>query len=160
MKGSFVLVASVALLTACVAAKVERDSGIAPQTMWEATLAPASGHTLHGTVTVTPIADDGQGWAPRSRVAVSIVSAAPGSSHAWHLHRGVCGSDGPIVGPAASYAPVPVGSGGAAQLIAEMPIRLSGDGPYFAHVHETGAMGVEACGALLPVGGPTVLTTR
>ena len=160
MKGSFVLVASAALLTACVAAKVERDSGIAPQTMWEATLLPASGHTLHGTVTVTPLADDGaQGWAPRSRVAVSVVGATPGSSHAWHLHRGVCGSDGPIVGPASSYAAVPVGSSGAAQLIAEMPIRLSGEGPYFAHVHETGAMGVEACGALLPANG-TVLTTR
>lgn len=158
MQRTFVLIAGAALLTACVTPRVQRDSELAPQAAWEATLVSSAGHTLHGTVTVTPIGDDGGGAALRSRVAVSLAGATPGSSHAWHIHRGSCGSDGSIVGPAASYTPVPIGSGGAAQLIAEMPIRLTPGGSYFAHVHDAAAMGVEACGALHQAG--TALVTR
>jgi hypothetical protein len=137
---------------------VQRDSELAPQPAWEATLASTSGHSLHGTVVVTPLRDDETGVVIRSRVTVSLAGATPGSSHAWHIHQGTCGSDGPIVGPAASYTPVPIGSGGAAQLIAEMPIRLDQGGSYFAHVHDASAAGVEACGALRKAGA--VLVTR
>lgn len=159
MQRSFVIVACAAVLTACVTAKVERDSELAPQPMWEATLVPAEGQTVHGTVTVLPLGGGGAGTATRSRVTVSLVGATPGASHGWHIHRGTCGSDGPIVGPAASYAPVPVGSAGAAQLIVEMPFVLTRGGSYFAHVHDAVVRGVDACGTLQPVSAPS-MTTR
>ena len=159
MQRSFVLVACAAVLTGCVTAKVERDSQLAPEPAWEATLTPGAGHTLRGRVTVLPLPGGGGGIASRSRVTVSIEGAAPGASYAWHVHRGTCGSDGPIVGPASNYVPVPVGGGGAAQLIAEIPIRLSRGGAYFAHVHDAVGSNVAACGALQQ-GGTQVLARR
>ena len=156
MLRSLVLAATAAALAACVTAKVERDSQLAQPTVWHATLTPAPGSTLHGSATVMTLTD-GDRAAPRSRVTVDIAGSRRGALHAWHIHKGVCGSDGPIVGPARSYTPIPTGGAGAAQLIAEMPFVLAPSVHYFVHVHDAAVTSVEACGALAPV---TAVVTR
>lgn len=148
MKRPLVLIACAAVLAGCVTAKVERDSQIMQDPMWEATLDPVGPNNVRGTVMVLPLGGDRRGTASTARVTLSIVNAQPGSSHAWHIHRGLCASDGPIVGPAAGYTRVPIGSDGAGQLIVDMPVVLNRDTPYFVHVHDADAMSIEACGAL------------
>lgn len=149
MKRPFVLLGFAAVLTGCVTAKVERDSQIMQDQMWEATLNPVGTHDVRGTVMVLPLGGDQRQTTSTARVTLSIRNVEPGTSHAWHIHRGVCGSDGPIVGPAAAYTRIPIGGDGVGQLIVDLPVVLNKDTPYFVHVHDADAMGIEACGALL-----------
>ena len=148
MKRLLVLIACAAVLTGCVTAKVERDSQIMQDPMWEATLDPVGTHNVRGTVMVLPLGGDQRGTPSTARVTLSLVNVEPGPSHAWHIHQGVCGSDGPIVGPSDRYTRVPIGRDGVGQLIVDLPIVLKRDTPYFVHVHDADAMGIETCGAL------------
>ncbi|HET7456520.1 MAG TPA: hypothetical protein VFJ74_02630 [Gemmatimonadaceae bacterium] len=145
------LAAGAALAASCVTAKVERDSQLTQGQTWRADLAPASGRTLHGNVTVVALRGNVGDRDARSRVIVSLAGSTNGASHGWHIHYGQCGSDGAIVGPARSYPPIPIGAAGAAQLTAELPFVLNDRVRYFVHIHEAGGMGVGACGSLRPI---------
>ena len=150
MLRALVLGACAASLAGCVTARVELDSQIGDEPVWQATLEPSPGARLHGSASVvalTPREDP----SPRSRVTVAIAGAADGASHVWHVHLGACGSDGPIVGRSRAYTAIPVAGAGEARLVAEMPFVLDRRADYFVHVHESQGRGVEACGALLPV---------
>jgi hypothetical protein len=101
----------------------------------------------------------GQGWmaadpknSGETEAYVAIANAAPGGVHPWHVHRGQCGADQGILGPADSYKPLEVEGNGRASGTANLPIPLPKTGDFFINVHASAAnMGtIVACGNLAP----------
>jgi hypothetical protein len=101
----------------------------------------------------------GSGWMgadPReqgkTRAQVSISNAAPGGRHPWHVHRGQCGQDQGILGPADAYEPLRVDGDGKASQTAELSIPLPRSGSYFINVHASAnnMSTIVACGNLAP----------
>jgi hypothetical protein len=119
---------------------------------WNARLAtPAA---LAGAIQV-----QGNGWmgsdpkdSGQTRAEVEISNAAPGGVHPWHVHRGRCGQDQGIVGPADAYKPLKVGGDGKADASALLPFPVPTAGSFFVNVHASAAnMGaIVACGNLAP----------
>jgi len=67
------------------------------------------------------VQDRGQGWMgqdpkdlDKTQAHVDISNAVPGGQHPWHVHRGQCGSDKGIFGPADAYPPLKVDGDGRA----------------------------------------------
>jgi hypothetical protein len=119
---------------------------------WNATLTtPAS---LAGALQIR-----GTGWmaandknADQTMAQAQIENAAPGGLHPWHVHRGRCGSDQGILGPADAYKPLKVDGGGRATATATLDIPIPTSGDFFVNVHaSTANMGtIVACGNLAP----------
>jgi hypothetical protein len=88
----------------------------------------------------------------RTRGHVDLANAVPGAVHPWHVHRGQCGSDLGILGPADAYKPLKVGDNGRASADAVLPIPSPKTGDYFVNVHASARnMGtIVACGNLAP----------
>lgn len=161
MRRSLLLTAfAAAAVAGCVTARTERDSQLSQALVWRAELVPAPGQTVHGTATVVPLSGDGRDANSRSRVTIALAGSTNGASHMWHVHYGLCGSDGAIVGPARSYPSIPIGPAGASQMTVEMPFVLNPGVRYFVHIHDATGMGVGACGALRPSSTQAVVTTR
>jgi hypothetical protein len=70
-----------------------------------------------------------------SRVTVTISNATPGGLHPWHIHRGRCGDNGPIVGDASAYKPLAVDAKGNATAAAHLNIAMPEAGDYYVNVH-------------------------
>jgi hypothetical protein len=85
-----------------------------------------------------------------TRVEISISNAIPGGVHPWHVHRGQCGNDQGIFGPADAYKPLRVNDDGRASAVAKLPMPLPKTGNYFVSVHASTASPetVIACGNL------------
>ncbi|HEY9016074.1 MAG TPA: CHRD domain-containing protein, partial [Gemmatimonadales bacterium] len=66
---------------------------------------------------------------------VSISNAVPNAVHPWHVHRGECGSDQGIAGPADAYPPLKVNNDGRAEGTAKLSTSLPRSGRYFVNVH-------------------------
>jgi hypothetical protein len=101
----------------------------------------------------------GQGWmgpdeknADRTRAEVQISNAVPGGQHPWHVHRGQCGTDQGILGPADAYEPLKVEGNGRAQSSATLPIPFPRTGQFFVNVHASSKnmRQIVACGNLAP----------
>ncbi len=88
----------------------------------------------------------------KTRAQVSISNASPGGRHPWHVHRGQCGQDQGILGPADAYEPLRVDSDGKASQTAELSIPLPRSGSYFINVHASASnmSTIVACGNLAP----------
>lgn len=133
------------LVTALACAGVGReDLGLAGHE-WVATLAPEGGFVgLEGTVSAVTMG--------HSTTAVAqIEGSTPGAIHPWHIHRGECGSGGPILGEREGYRPLRVAEDGRAEASATVNIQLDPEVEYHINVHEspdeTGT--VIACGSLI-----------
>ncbi len=101
----------------------------------------------------------GSGWmgpdeksAERTQAQVTLSNAVPGGQHPWHVHRGRCGTDQGIFGPAEAYKPLKVGNDGRATSKAELPIATPKTGEYFVNVHAStqNMRTIVACGNLAP----------
>jgi hypothetical protein len=101
----------------------------------------------------------GQGWMAadeknpdQTRAEASISNAAPGGEHPWHVHRGRCGSDQGIFGPADAYDPLRVEGNGRARSTATLPVPLPKTGEFFVNVHASARnmRTIVACGNLAP----------
>jgi hypothetical protein len=119
---------------------------------WNGTLSTPAG--LAGVSDVR-----GQGWMaadPReqgqTRAYVQISNAVPGGRHPWHVHKGQCGSDQGILGPADAYKPLRVEDDGRASETAVLPISLPRSGSFFINVHASSRnmSTTVACGNLAP----------
>jgi hypothetical protein len=88
----------------------------------------------------------------RTRAHVDVANAIPGGVHPWHVHRGQCGSDQGIFGPADAYKPIKVGNNGRASSDAVLPVPSPKTGDFFVNVHASARnMGtIVACGNLAP----------
>ncbi|HEX6435306.1 MAG TPA: hypothetical protein VFZ87_13745 [Gemmatimonadales bacterium] len=101
----------------------------------------------------------GQGWMGgdpkeqgQTRAHVEISNAVPGGRHPWHVHRGQCGADQGIFGPADAYKPLKVEGDGRAQGDAELSVAIPRSGSYFINVHASARnmSTIVACGNLAP----------
>jgi hypothetical protein len=142
-----------ATLVACGGHAVKIDPNAQPvAARWNATLATPAG--LAGAIQVR-----GTGWlaanpkdTARSKAHVEITNAAPGGVHPWHVHRGQCGNDMGVLGPADAYKPLKVGGDGQAKSDADLPIPMPAAGEYFVNVHASAQnmSTIVACGNLAP----------
>jgi predicted small lipoprotein YifL len=126
--------------------------------------AQSVGPRWNGTLSAPPelagVSDiRGQGWMAadpkdpgQTRAHVSVSNAVPGGRHPWHVHRGQCGSDQGILGPADAYKPLKVESDGRAVSDAVLSIPLPKSGSYFINVHASASnlKTIVACGNLAP----------
>ena len=121
-------------------------------TRWNGSL--ASPPELGGVVDVR-----GTAWmgpdeknADRSRAHVDIANAVPGALHPWHVHRGRCGADQGIFGPADGYKPLKVAKDGHASAEAELSMPTPKTGEFFVNVHAStkNMKTIVACGNLAP----------
>lgn len=69
--------------------------------------------------------------------SLSVAGARAGATHPWHIHAGTCGSGGAIVGPAASYPPLTIGSNGQATATARIPVGLESSAQYYVNIHQS-----------------------
>ena len=101
----------------------------------------------------------GFGWmgpqeknADRTDAHVDISNAVPGGKHPWHVHRGRCGADQGIFGPADAYKPLEVKNDGRASSEAELPVATPKTGQFFINVHASSQnmSTIVACGNLAP----------
>jgi hypothetical protein len=101
----------------------------------------------------------GEGWAARDpkdegkTVAhISISNAVPNAVYPWHVHRGECGTDQGIAGPADAYPPLKVNGDGRSQATAELAVTMPRSGRYFINVHASpkNMSRIVACGNLAP----------
>jgi hypothetical protein len=118
----------------------------------------------NGTLSTPPelagVADTrGQAWMAgdpkepgQTRAHVDISNAVPGGRHPWHVHRGQCGSDQGVFGPADAYKVLEVADNGRASETAVLSVALPRNGSYFVNVHASSRnMGTSiACGNLAP----------
>jgi Cu/Zn superoxide dismutase len=98
-----------------------------------------AGATSAGMLRVTPQNDGGMEY------AVELTGLTPGE-HAWHIHSGACGTEGPVVLPITDTPdmegvgdPVQVGEDGRGTATVTIPadrISALGTGPHSLHVHE------------------------
>ncbi len=88
----------------------------------------------------------------RTQAHVDISNAVPRGRHPWHVHRGQCGSDQGILGPADAYKPLEVEGNGRATETAVLPISVPRSGSFFINVHASARnmSTIIACGNLAP----------
>ncbi|MGZ8392265.1 MAG: hypothetical protein ACXWWK_05425 [Gemmatimonadales bacterium] len=141
-------------VSACGGRKaVEMSPGtVAVASRWNGTLTSppelAGVSSIQGSAWMGPNAKN----ADRSSAVVSLANAVPGGLHPWHVHRGRCGQDQGIFGPAEAYKPLKVGGDGRASSEAELQVPTPKTGEYFVSVHASAKnmQTVVACGNLAP----------
>jgi hypothetical protein len=117
---------------------------------WKASLFTPS--ALAGAMQVRGTAQWSRTGDTASTVNVTISNATAGGVHPWHVHRGRCGENGPIVGSAAAYSPLSVDNQGNASASAQLDMTLPQSGDYYVNVHASSAnLGtIISCGNLAP----------
>ncbi|MGQ0816024.1 MAG: hypothetical protein ACT4O1_16455 [Gemmatimonadota bacterium] len=134
-------------LVACTARTTEDGVDVDPITDrigdWSATLQPVNNSGVRG-------ATSARSAATQTASSISIAGARSGGQHPWHIHRGSCGENGPIVGAAAAYPVLMVGANGTATASATVSVGLTEDATYSVNVHRspTDLGTILACGAL------------
>lgn len=88
----------------------------------------------------------------RTLAHVEISNAVPGGVHPWHVHRGQCGTDLGILGPADAYKPLKVEGNGRASSDATLPVVFPRSGDLFVNIHAStkNMSTIVACGNLAP----------
>lgn len=112
-----------------------------PET-WNATLAPVGGSGISGTAKGTTANDS-------THVTITVAGAQAGATLPWHVHDGKCGdANAPVVGDAAAYPPIVVGSDGTGTAMAHLTVKLNEARNYIVNVHASPAnLGtIVACG--------------
>ncbi len=94
-------------------------------------IAANPGFEIEGEAAVSEL-DEG-----RTTVAIEIRGAAANAMLLWHVHQGVCGSGGPIVGDPAAYPPLAAGLDGSASADTTIDVILDPAADYHINVHES-----------------------
>ena len=127
-----------------------KPSDAARRNEWKASLFTPS--ELAGVMQVRGTAT----WSPdgdaASLVTVNMSNATSGGLHPWHIHRGRCGDNGPVVGDAAAYKPLTVDEKGSAAATAHLNVAMPREGNYYVNVHAlaTNMATIISCGNLAP----------
>ena len=103
---------------------------------------------IHGEAWMAP---DEKGQ-DRTLAHVEISNAVPGGVHPWHVHRGQCGTDLGVFGPADAYKPLKVEGNGRASSSATLPVAFPRSGDMFVNIHASAKnmSTIVACGNLAP----------
>ena len=85
-----------------------------------------------------------------TNVTITMTGGSAGTSYPWHVHTGTCATGGPIVGDAAAYPPISIGSEGRGEASARVPVKLNEATKYHVNIHRSFSdMGtIVACGNL------------
>jgi hypothetical protein len=88
----------------------------------------------------------------RTAVSLSLSNASPGGVHPWQVHRGQCGADDGVFGPADAYHAIKIDDQGRASASATLPLSMPTAGLYFVSVGASAANAetIVACGNLAP----------
>jgi hypothetical protein len=95
---------------------------------WSSTISPVGGYAVRGTAKAQSV---GVG----TGLTISIAGATPNAHHPWHVHRGVCGDNGPIVGAVSNYPPLHASAQGNASANATIGTALNEQDSYYVNVH-------------------------
>lgn len=154
----YLLTATAAALVACAQRQVEVDTGdVLIASRWVATLAPVTTTRDSAAITgATTVTLGGRGSMMRgsssveTRAMLSLFGAAPGSTHAWHIHLGACGNDRGIIGSPELYTPVVVGNDGRGDMTVTLPFTTPNSGEFYIDVHDSqsSASRIVACAPL------------
>jgi hypothetical protein len=128
---------------------IDDDIDVELETVWRANLVGIGAFsTLVGDSTVV----QGEGELAFN-ASITLRNDAIGAVRPWHVHFGVCASGGAIVGPADAYAPLVIGSDGAAVSDTLVRVGLDVNAPYHVNVHKSAAEldVIIACGNLVIV---------
>jgi hypothetical protein len=152
------LTAALVSIAACAQRQVEVETGdVVLNSRWIATLAPvtttrdSAAITGATTVTVGGRASMMPGSTyQETRAMLSLFGAAPGSTHAWHIHLGTCGNDRGIIGSPELYAPIVAGSDGRGDVTVTLPFTTPNAGEFYVDVHDSqsSASRIVACAPL------------
>jgi hypothetical protein len=117
---------------------------------WRATLLPPADARQSGGTTVGGVATLAPAGEKQTRVQIHVTGAKPGSTHPWHVHRGTCGKDQGIVGPANAYTPIKIGADGEGEVAQALPFPTPTSGDYMVNVHQSSSdlKTIVACGNL------------
>jgi hypothetical protein len=124
--------------------------------VWRATLVPPqppSSSASTGTPDSTAVGGTAivmSAGKQKTSADVHIANAKPGSVHPWHVHKGTCGHDEGILGPAKAYTPLQVGADGNGEVTATLPYATPTKGQYMVNVHQSASdlKTIVACGDL------------
>ena len=151
-----ILVVSAFALTACNPFHREPAVQVSAKdvnlnTRWHASLASpadlAGAVQMNGTATMAPGAKG-----DNTEVVLVLANATPGGVHPWQLHRGQCGADEGVFGPADAYQSATVDRNGRASASATIPLQTPTAGSYSVVVRASAANAATtvACGNLAP----------
>ncbi len=138
---SLVLTPALALMAACASG----SGGSMPRPPASGSGSPSGNTTVrwNGQILSTGVAGNVRGSAAattigsRTEVVVSISRGTPGGEHPWHVHRGTCGSGGPVVGSAAAYPILRPDQAGNANEVANLSVGLDPAQSYYVNIHES-----------------------
>ena len=150
------LTATAVALVACAQRQVEVDTGdVVLDSRWIATLAPVAARDSAAITGATTVTLGGRASMMRgassveTRAMLSIFGAAPGSTHAWHIHLGSCGNDRGVIGSPELYTPVVVGNDGRGDITITLPFTTPNSGEFYVDVHDSSsASRLVACAPL------------
>ena len=152
------LTAAAVTLVACAQRQVEIATGdVILDSRWIATLAPVAVTRDSAAITgATTVNLGGRGSMMRgnssveTRAMLSLFGAAPGSTHAWHIHLGSCGNDRGILGSPELYTPVAAGTDGRGDITITLPFTTPNSGEFYIDVHDSqsSASRIVACAPL------------
>jgi hypothetical protein len=102
---------------------------------------------MRGSATMTPGPSS-----DKTDVRVSLSNASPGGVHPWQLHRGQCGADEGVFGPAEAYQSIKIDDQGRASAYTVVPLAMPTSGSYYVSVSASAANAqtIVACGNLAP----------
>ena len=135
---------AIVLMAACSARSGEDKDVISNQVGdWDGSLSQVANSGVRGSARA-------QSLAVGTGVNVSIQGAQSGAQHPWHVHSGVCGDNGAIVGSAGAYPVLAVATDGTASANATIDVPLKEDESYYVNIHKsaTELATIVACGAI------------
>ena len=142
------LVVGVLALAGCATSgEGDMDTGMMADT-WTAELSERNGTGVMGSARASSVWIAGHDGT--TGVSVTVGRAPSGGTHPWHIHRGTCGSGGPIVGDAGAYPALRPGADGNASATANLMVGLDPAQDYYVNVHASPSdLGtIVACGEL------------
>jgi hypothetical protein len=151
------LTATAVTLMACAQRQVEVDTGdVVLDSRWIATLAPVAARDSAAITGATTVTLGGRASMMRgassveTRAMLSLFGAAPGSTHAWHIHLGSCSNDRGVIGSPELYTPVVVGNDGRGDITITLPFTTPNSGEFYVDVHDSqsSASRIVACAPL------------
>ena len=88
----------------------------------------------------------------KTAVSLNLSNASPGGVHPWQVHRGQCGADDGVFGPADAYHAIKIDNEGRASAAATLPLSMPTTGLYYVSVGASAANAetIVACGNLAP----------
>jgi hypothetical protein len=151
MRHSLLVLSSLTVLSAAACASGGAPAGGAAASdvttpRLQGLLQPRAG-SVSGEVSVSPTDRAGQ-----FRVALTLRGSAPGQQHPWHVHRGRCDAEGPIVGSTIAYPVLQIRGDGNVDLNRTIDASLDPAAAYYVDVHASRANMdlIIACADLLP----------